>query len=145
MRVLLIGSGGREHALGRALALDPAVTQLHAAPGNPGLAAVAELHQVSATDPEQVTALLSDAPGIALEKVPSPLRAAGRDEVFVGRIRADDSAPNAFSMFVVSDNLRKGAATNAVQIAELLAKVSALDTIEADQRIRGIHHGKPRR
>jgi aspartate-semialdehyde dehydrogenase len=75
--------------------------------------------------PERVTELLSDAPGIVLEKVPSPLRAAGRDEVFVGRIRGDDSAPNAFSMFVVSDNLRKGAATNAVQIAELVAARSA--------------------
>jgi len=71
--------------------------------------------------PERVTELLRDAPGIALEKVPSPLRATGRDEVFVGRIRPDDSAPNAFSMFVVSDNLRKGAATNAVQLAELVA------------------------
>jgi aspartate-semialdehyde dehydrogenase len=52
--------------------------------------------------------------------VPTPLRAAGHDEVFVGRIRGDDSHPRAFSMWVVSDNLRKGAATNAVQIAELL-------------------------
>ena len=69
----------------------------------------------------RVTELLSEAPGVAVEKVPSPLRAAGRDEVFVGRIRPDDSAPNAFSMFVVSDNLRKGAATNAVQLAELVA------------------------
>jgi aspartate-semialdehyde dehydrogenase len=64
--------------------------------------------------------LLSGAPGIALEDVPTPLRAAGRDEVFVGRIRGDESHPRALSMWVVSDNLRKGAATNAVQIAELL-------------------------
>jgi aspartate-semialdehyde dehydrogenase len=71
---------------------------------------------------QRVTELLSAAPGIALEDVPSPLQAEGRDEVFVGRIRGDDSAPNAFSMFVVSDNLRKGAATNAVQLAELVAK-----------------------
>ncbi len=69
---------------------------------------------------DEVRALLADAPGIALEDVPSPLRAAGHDEVFVGRIRDDDSHPRAFSMWVVSDNLRKGAATNAVQIAELL-------------------------
>jgi aspartate-semialdehyde dehydrogenase len=67
-----------------------------------------------------VRELLGDAPGIALEHVPTTLRAAGRDEVFVGRIRADDSHPRALSMWVVSDNLRKGAATNAVQIAELL-------------------------
>jgi aspartate-semialdehyde dehydrogenase len=69
---------------------------------------------------EQATELLSSAPGIALTNVPSPVAAAGRDEVFVGRIRRDESHPRALSMFVVSDNLRKGAATNAVQIAELL-------------------------
>jgi aspartate-semialdehyde dehydrogenase len=67
-----------------------------------------------------VREMLADAPGIVLEHVPSPLRAEGRDEVFVGRIRGDDSHPRALSMWVVSDNLRKGAATNAVQIAELL-------------------------
>jgi aspartate-semialdehyde dehydrogenase len=71
---------------------------------------------------DEVRALLSYAPGVALEDVPSPLRAAGRDEVFVGRIRGDDSHPRAFSMWVVSDNLRKGAATNAVQIAEVLVE-----------------------
>ncbi|MGA9857658.1 MAG: aspartate-semialdehyde dehydrogenase [Solirubrobacteraceae bacterium] len=70
--------------------------------------------------PDRVRELLADAPGIVLEHVPSPLRAAGRDEVFVGRIRRDESHSNALSMWVVSDNLRKGAATNAVQIAELL-------------------------
>jgi aspartate-semialdehyde dehydrogenase len=64
--------------------------------------------------------LLGAAPGVILEHVPSPLRAAGRDEVFVGRIRRDESHPRALAMWVVSDNLRKGAATNAVQIAELL-------------------------
>ncbi len=69
----------------------------------------------------EVRELLADAPGVALQDVPSPLRAAGRDEVYVGRIRDDSSHPRAFSMWVVSDNLRKGAATNAVQIAELLA------------------------
>ena len=69
---------------------------------------------------DRVRELLADDPGVILEHVPSPLRAAGRDEVFVGRIRRDESHPHAFSMWVVSDNLRKGAATNAVQIAELL-------------------------
>ena len=64
--------------------------------------------------------LLRNAPGLMLEHVPTPARAAGRDEVFVGRLRDDDSHPRAFSMWVVSDNLRKGAATNAVQIAEVL-------------------------
>jgi aspartate-semialdehyde dehydrogenase len=69
---------------------------------------------------EEARGLLSAAPGVVLEDVPTPLRAEGRDEVFVGRIRRDESHPRALSMWVVSDNLRKGAATNAVQIAELL-------------------------
>jgi len=64
--------------------------------------------------------LLNRAPGLLLEDVPTPLRSAGRDEVFVGRIRDDDSHPRAFSMWIVGDNLHKGAATNAIQIAELL-------------------------
>ena len=74
---------------------------------------------------ERATALLADAPGVELTAVPSPLMAQGRDEVFVGRIRRDESHPRALSMWVVSDNLRKGAATNAVQIAELLAGPAA--------------------
>ena len=57
MRVLVIGSGGREHALARSLSRDPAVTQLHAAPGNPGIARLAELHSVAPADPAQVIAL----------------------------------------------------------------------------------------
>jgi phosphoribosylamine---glycine ligase len=57
VRVLLLGSGGREHALARALAWDPDVTSLHAAPGNPGIGAVAELHQAVLTDPSSVLAL----------------------------------------------------------------------------------------
>ena len=70
--------------------------------------------------PDEANELLSEAPGVAVEDLPTPLKAAGRDEVFVGRIRRDDSHPRALWMWVVSDNLRKGAATNAVQIAELL-------------------------
>jgi phosphoribosylamine---glycine ligase len=57
VRVLVIGSGGREHALARSLSLDPAVSELHAAPGNPGIGRLAELHEVQPTDPAQVTAL----------------------------------------------------------------------------------------
>jgi len=57
VRVLVLGSGGREHALVRALSRDPEVTALHAAPGNPGIGAVAELHDVAATDPAGVAAL----------------------------------------------------------------------------------------
>ena len=74
---------------------------------------------------ERARELLSSAPGIVVEDVPTPLRSADRDEVFVGRIRDDESHPHALSMWIVSDNLRKGAATNAVQIAELLIGAGA--------------------
>jgi phosphoribosylamine---glycine ligase len=57
VRVLVLGSGGREHALARSLARDPGVTELHSAPGNPGIGELAELHQVAPTDPAEVTAL----------------------------------------------------------------------------------------
>jgi aspartate-semialdehyde dehydrogenase len=73
--------------------------------------------------PERATELLANAPGVALMDVPTPLDAAGRDPSFVGRIRADQSAPagKGLVLFVSNDNLRKGAALNAVQIAELVA------------------------
>ncbi|MEM1319965.1 MAG: aspartate-semialdehyde dehydrogenase [Bacteroidota bacterium] len=76
---------------------------------------------------EAVKAMLSESPGVIVEddiaqnKYPMPRFAKNRDEVFVGRIRRDDSAENALNLWVVADNLRKGAATNAVQIAEYLA------------------------
>ncbi|MGO8957649.1 MAG: phosphoribosylamine--glycine ligase [Streptosporangiaceae bacterium] len=57
MRVLVIGSGGREHALARSLARDADVRELHAAPGNPGIGDIAELHEVTATEPAKVAAL----------------------------------------------------------------------------------------
>ena len=57
MKTLVIGTGGREHALARSLSLDPAVTEVHAAPGNPGMAAVAKLHAVDPLDGEAVAAL----------------------------------------------------------------------------------------
>jgi aspartate-semialdehyde dehydrogenase len=75
----------------------------------------------------EARALLADAPGVIVEDVPTPLRAAGRDEVFVGRIRRDESHPRALSLWIVSDNLRKGAATNAIQIAEVLVERGLLD------------------
>jgi aspartate-semialdehyde dehydrogenase len=73
--------------------------------------------------PEQASALLADAPGVALMDVPTPLDAAGQDPSFVGRIRADQSVPGGrgLVLFISNDNLRKGAALNAVQIAELVA------------------------
>jgi aspartate-semialdehyde dehydrogenase len=69
---------------------------------------------------EGAVELLAAAPGLTLDTLPTPLRATGRDDVLAGRIRRDESHPHALSMWVVGDNLRKGAATNAVQIAELL-------------------------
>jgi aspartate-semialdehyde dehydrogenase len=75
---------------------------------------------------EEVKSLLSDTEGIVLEDdvenlvYPMPMNAHGRDEVFVGRLRRDESQANTLNMWVVADNLRKGAATNAVQIAEYM-------------------------
>jgi len=65
--------------------------------------------------------LLADAPGVVLTDVPTPLQAAGADPSFVGRIRVDETVDNGLALFLANDNLRKGAALNAVQIAELLA------------------------
>jgi aspartate-semialdehyde dehydrogenase len=73
--------------------------------------------------PEQATELLARAPGVRVMDVPTPLDAAGQDPSFVGRIRADQAAPpdKGLIMFISNDNLRKGAALNAVQIAELVS------------------------
>jgi len=74
VRVLLLGSGGREHALARALAADPGVTGLHAAPGNPGIAALAELHPANLADVGAVTGLArSLAPGLVVVGPEAPL------------------------------------------------------------------------
>ena len=69
---------------------------------------------------EQATALLAGAPGVVLEDVPNPLAATGQDPVFVGRIRPDPTVAHGLVLFVTGDNLRKGAALNAVQIAEVM-------------------------
>lgn len=77
-------------------------------------------------DLAQVRLLLHHTPGVKLQDnpdtntYPMPIYAQGKDEVFVGRIRRDESLPNTLNMWIVADNLRKGAATNAVQIAEYL-------------------------
>jgi aspartate-semialdehyde dehydrogenase len=73
--------------------------------------------------PERAREVLADAPGVELRDVPSPLEAAGVDPSLVGRIRADQSAPEGrgLALFLSNDNLRKGAALNAIQIAELVA------------------------
>jgi aspartate-semialdehyde dehydrogenase len=74
----------------------------------------------------EIRSLLEKAPGVILQDDPSknlypmPLNSYDRDEVFVGRIRKDDTIPNGINLWIVSDNIRKGAATNAVQIAEAL-------------------------
>ncbi len=69
---------------------------------------------------EQATAILGNAPGLRLEQFPTPGGAAGGDDVLVGRIRQDPTTENGLALFVVGDNLRKGAALNAIQIAELI-------------------------
>ncbi len=76
--------------------------------------------------PEEVRSILEHAPGVIVEDDPSqnvypmPINAYGRDEVFVGRIRKDFTVTSGINLWIVSDNVRKGAATNAVQIAQLL-------------------------
>jgi aspartate-semialdehyde dehydrogenase len=75
---------------------------------------------------DEVRAILSQAPGIIVQDdianniYPMPLTAHEKDETFVGRIRRDETQANTLNCWIVSDNLRKGAATNAVQIAEYL-------------------------
>jgi len=75
---------------------------------------------------EEVRAILESAPGVVVQDdvknnlYPMPILSHGKDEVFVGRIRRDESQPKTLNMWVVADNLRKGAATNAVQIAEFM-------------------------
>jgi len=77
-------------------------------------------------DLDEVRNLLSEAPGVVVQDdpgsfyYPMPMYAEGRDEVFVGRLRRDDTQPRTLNMWVVADNLRKGAATNAIQIGEYL-------------------------
>ena len=79
-------------------------------------------------DLSEVRRLLSETPGIVVQDntdtntYPMPIYAHGKDDVFVGRIRRDETQPNTLNMWIVADNLRKGAATNAVQIAEYLAQ-----------------------
>ncbi|MFG3064524.1 aspartate-semialdehyde dehydrogenase [Streptomyces sp. NPDC048231] len=70
---------------------------------------------------ERATELLAGSPGVVLSDIPTPLEAAGQDPSYVGRVRTDETVENGLALFVSSDNLRKGAALNAVQIAELVA------------------------
>ena len=83
-------------------------------------------------DVQELTDLLRNSPGIvvtdnpSMQQYPMPMDAHEKDDVFVGRIRRDDTQPNTLNMWIVSDNLRKGAATNAVQIAEYLVSKNLL-------------------
>ena len=70
--------------------------------------------------PARALELLGQAPGVVVTAVPNPLEATGKDPVFVGRVRVDPTVEHGLALFVVGDNLRKGAALNAVQIAEAL-------------------------
>lgn len=82
----------------------------------------------SAFDLDEVRRLLSDTTGVIVQDdplnnvYPMPINAHHKDEVFVGRLRIDESNPNSLNMWIVADNLRKGAATNAIQIAEYIAE-----------------------
>jgi aspartate-semialdehyde dehydrogenase len=81
--------------------------------------------------PDEARALMASFPGVVVvddpanDSYPMPIDAAGQDDTFVGRVRQDPALPNALAMWVVSDNLRKGAATNAIQIAEEVVKRGA--------------------
>ena len=83
-------------------------------------------------DLAEVRKLLSQAPGVVLQDntdtntYPMPIYAHGKDDVFVGRVRRDESQPKTLNLWVVADNLRKGAATNTIQIAETLIKKGIL-------------------
>jgi aspartate-semialdehyde dehydrogenase len=85
-------------------------------------------------DPERARELLAAAPGVtvvddpAADRYPMPIAAAGSDDVYVGRVRRDPGNERALDMWIVSDNLRKGAATNAVQVAELLVERGLIGT-----------------
>jgi aspartate-semialdehyde dehydrogenase len=78
----------------------------------------------------EVRSILASTPGVIVQDdpknniYPMPINSKGRDEVFVGRLRRDESQPNTINMWIVADNLRKGAATNAVQIAEFMLEKS---------------------
>ncbi len=88
------------------------------------------IETVKKISPNEVRAILSKAPGIIVYDAPEknvyplPTLAAGKDEVYVGRVRKDDTIDNGINLWIAADNLRKGAATNAVQIAEELIKMA---------------------
>ena len=94
----------------------------------PSLAKNKNVQFINDFEIEEVRELLSATPGVIVQDdiknniYPMPITAHQKDEVFVGRIRRDESQKNSLNLWIVSDNLRKGAATNAVQIAEYLVE-----------------------
>jgi aspartate-semialdehyde dehydrogenase len=90
-------------------------------------------------DLKDIFEIFKNTPGIVLQDdiknqlYPMPMTAHNKDEVFVGRIRRDETQPKTLNMWIVSDNLRKGAATNAVQIAEYLVKSGLLNPAEVKE------------
>jgi aspartate-semialdehyde dehydrogenase len=77
-------------------------------------------------DADEAKRALGSAAGVRLEDFPTPREAVGADDVLVGRIRRDPTVENGIVLFVVADNLRKGAALNAIQIAELILQLRAV-------------------
>jgi len=151
VRVLVLGSGGREHALVRALAADPEVTALHAAPGNPGIGETAQLHDVVPADPASVTALASriaadlvvigpEAPLVA--GVADALRAAGIDCFGPGQDAAMIEGSKSFAKQVmVAAGIPTAAARTCSSAAEAAA---ALDVFGAPYVVKadGLAAGK---
>jgi len=151
VKILLLGSGGREHAIGRSLVADPAVTELHVAPGNPGLAAIATLHAVDAASPTDVVALAAElavdlvvigpeAPLVA--GVADALRAAGYPTFGPGAAAAELEGSKAFAKEVM---LAAGVPTAAGRVCETLGEIeAALDEFGAPYVVKndGLAAGK---
>jgi phosphoribosylamine--glycine ligase len=151
VRVLLIGSGGREHALARSLAADPAVTELHAGPGNPGIGELAELHEVTATDPAAVARLAArlaadlvvvgpEAPLVA--GVADAVRAAGISCFGPGRDAAMIEGSKSFAKDIMG---AAGVPTAAARTSRTAAEVAAaLDEFGAPYVVKadGLAAGK---
>ncbi|SHI93357.1 phosphoribosylamine--glycine ligase [Tessaracoccus bendigoensis DSM 12906] len=151
MKILLLGSGGREHAIGRSLAVDPAVTELHAAPGNPGLAAIATLHSADPSSPAAMVALAGElqadlvvvgpeAPLVA--GVADALREAGFATFGPDADAAELEGSKAFAKDVM---LAAGVPTAAARVCENLEQVeAALDEFGAPYVVKndGLAAGK---
>jgi len=150
VRVLVIGGGGREHAIVRALGKDPAVDELHAAPGNPGMAGMASLHEVVAADPASVTALARhvaadlvvigpEAPLVA--GVADPLREAGIAVFGPGRQAAQVEGSKAFSKRMMADagipTARARVATTAAEAQAALAEFGPPYVVKDDALAAG--------